>query len=100
MARLSRAMLRLWHLGGGGGPAFCYSGSVAKGNSGEKTRERIDTLLVGRGLSETRHRAQALLLAGEVSVDGRVITRPGTLVGPSAHIEIKERPRFVSRGGD
>jgi 23S rRNA (cytidine1920-2'-O)/16S rRNA (cytidine1409-2'-O)-methyltransferase len=65
-----------------------------------RSRERIDALLVDRGLIESRQKAQALLLAGEVTVDGRVVTKPGTLVAPAAAIDIAARPAYVSRGGD
>jgi 23S rRNA (cytidine1920-2'-O)/16S rRNA (cytidine1409-2'-O)-methyltransferase len=79
----------------------CYSGSVVRSKAAAgQTRERIDTLLVGRGMTESRHRAQALLLAGEVSVDGAVIMKPGTLVRTAAQIEVRQHPRYVSRGGE
>ena len=65
-----------------------------------KRKERIDAALVARGLAASRQRAQAALLAGEVRVDGRPVTKPGALVPPTATIEVLERPRFVSRGGE
>jgi 23S rRNA (cytidine1920-2'-O)/16S rRNA (cytidine1409-2'-O)-methyltransferase len=65
-----------------------------------KRKERIDAALVARGLAASRQRAQAALLAGEVLVDGRPVTKPGALVPPTATIEVLERPRFVSRGGE
>ncbi len=43
-------------------------------------RERLDALLVGRGLFASRAQARAAVLAGEVSVDGRVVDKPGTQV--------------------
>jgi 23S rRNA (cytidine1920-2'-O)/16S rRNA (cytidine1409-2'-O)-methyltransferase len=64
------------------------------------TRSRIDALLVERGLVQSRQQAQAILLAGDIRVDGATITRPGALVAPGASIEVLQRPRFVSRGGD
>ena len=63
-------------------------------------RSRIDALLVERGLVQSRQQAQAILLAGDIRVDGATITRPGALVAPGALIEVLQRPRFVSRGGD
>jgi 23S rRNA (cytidine1920-2'-O)/16S rRNA (cytidine1409-2'-O)-methyltransferase len=57
-------------------------------------------VLVQRGLVESRQQARALLLAGEIRVDGAAITRPGALVAPTASVEILQRPAFVSRGGD
>jgi 23S rRNA (cytidine1920-2'-O)/16S rRNA (cytidine1409-2'-O)-methyltransferase len=65
-----------------------------------KGKVRLDQLLVERGLAETRSKAQALIRAGQVLVDGQLRDKPGTLVSPEATIAIKERPRYVSRGGD
>ncbi len=65
------------------------------------SRERLDTLLVDRGLAETRSKAQALILAGRVEVAGRVETKSGTLVPGEAPIILKPAPhQFVSRGGE
>lgn len=63
-------------------------------------RSRIDALLVERGLVQSRHQAQAILLAGDIRVDGETVTRPGAMVAPTASIEVLHRPQFVSRGGD
>jgi len=62
-------------------------------------KRRIDTLLAARGLAESRAKSQALIMAGEVSINGRVVTKPGTLVDEEAVIGIAEPPLFVSRGG-
>ena len=62
-------------------------------------KQRIDSLLVGRGLVESRAKAQALIMAGEVSVEGKTIIKPGTLVAEEAAITILQPPPFVSRGG-
>lgn len=63
-------------------------------------RERIDRLLVAQGLAESRTRAQALVLAGQVLVDGTRVDKPGTLVPCSATLQVKGRDHpFVSRGG-
>ncbi|MCS6815742.1 MAG: TlyA family RNA methyltransferase [Blastocatellia bacterium] len=63
-------------------------------------RERIDRLLVRRGLAETRERAQALILAGQVFVDGRCVDKPGKCVPEESRIEVHGPPlRYVSRGG-
>ena len=67
---------------------------------GTKGKERIDAVLVDRGLLETRQQARAALLAGEVRVDGHPVTKPGTMVPPSAAIEVARRPQYVSRGGE
>jgi 23S rRNA (cytidine1920-2'-O)/16S rRNA (cytidine1409-2'-O)-methyltransferase len=63
-------------------------------------RSRIDQLLVERGLAETRQRAQAMILAGEVFVRGQRIAKPGTMVAPDAPLEIVGATlRYASRGG-
>ncbi|MBI2853659.1 MAG: TlyA family RNA methyltransferase [Chloroflexi bacterium] len=62
-------------------------------------RRRIDLLMVERGLAESRARAQALLMAGEVVTGGQAVTKPGTLVPADAEIRIKEAIPYVSRGG-
>jgi len=56
-------------------------------------------LLVDRGLVESRAKAQALIMAGEVSVEGKTIIKPGTMVAEGAAISVIEPPPFVSRGG-
>jgi 23S rRNA (cytidine1920-2'-O)/16S rRNA (cytidine1409-2'-O)-methyltransferase len=64
----------------------------------EKTR--LDVLLVGRGLAETRQKAQAMLIAGEVRVNGQRADKSGARVSTDAVVEIVgERPRYASRGG-
>jgi 23S rRNA (cytidine1920-2'-O)/16S rRNA (cytidine1409-2'-O)-methyltransferase len=63
-------------------------------------RHRLDAALVHRGLAETRSRAQALVMAGRVMVDGVVVDKAGAQVGETALIEVIRPPRFVSRGGD
>ena len=63
------------------------------------TKRRIDSLLVERGLAESRSKAQALIMAGRVVVDGKAITKPGALVTEAAAITVVEPPPFVSRGG-
>ena len=62
-------------------------------------KRRIDSLLVDRGLVESRAKAQALIMAGEVVVEGKTIIKPGTLVAEEVAITIVEPPPFVSRGG-
>ncbi|MGQ9921291.1 MAG: TlyA family RNA methyltransferase [Desulfobacca sp.] len=61
---------------------------------------RLDRLLVARDLAPTRERAQALILAGEVLVDGFPVTKTGALVSASANLTVKAAPfPYVSRGG-
>jgi 23S rRNA (cytidine1920-2'-O)/16S rRNA (cytidine1409-2'-O)-methyltransferase len=79
---------------------LCYSGRVTRVSPERKGKERIDTILVARGLIDSRHRAQALLLAGEVRVDGETVTKPGALFPPGVEVEVLSRPPFVSRGGE
>jgi 23S rRNA (cytidine1920-2'-O)/16S rRNA (cytidine1409-2'-O)-methyltransferase len=61
---------------------------------------RLDVLLVERRLAESRGQAQALIMAGQVRVDGQVELKASTAVAPAARIEIEAPPRFVSRGGE
>ncbi len=64
-------------------------------------KRRVDTLLAERGLYESRSRAAAAVMAGEVTIgtDGRRAAKPGQLVPEDAQLIVDERPRFVSRGG-
>lgn len=57
-------------------------------------------MLVERGLVESRQQAQAVLLAGDIRVDGAPVTKPSALVALEAHVEVARRPAYVSRGGD
>jgi 23S rRNA (cytidine1920-2'-O)/16S rRNA (cytidine1409-2'-O)-methyltransferase len=62
-------------------------------------RERLDKLMVDRGLVETRERAQALVMAGAVLVRGQPQSKPGTLLDPGVEITLREEPHpYVSRG--
>ena len=68
--------------------------------SGMKAKKkRLDVLLVEREMVESRAKAQALIMAGEVSSGGRVVTKPGTVMSADTPISIRERPPFVGRGG-
>lgn len=61
---------------------------------------RLDTLLVERGLAETRSKAQALILAGLVFSGTRRLDKAGAQIDPGAEIEVRGRPHpWVSRGG-
>jgi len=61
--------------------------------------ERADALLAARGLCESREQAKRLILAGEVRSGDRVIDKPSAKLALDAPLEIKEKPRFVGRGG-
>jgi 23S rRNA (cytidine1920-2'-O)/16S rRNA (cytidine1409-2'-O)-methyltransferase len=63
------------------------------------TKRRLDTLLAERGLFDSRSRAAAAVIAGEVRVEGRPAEKPGQLVAEDAAVAVAERPRYVSRGG-
>jgi len=63
-------------------------------------RTRVDVLLVERGLAPSRAKAQALVLAGEVSTAGVRVDKPGQELAPDAELVVTPRRRFVSRGGD
>lgn len=63
-------------------------------------KQRLDRLLVERGLCDSRTRAQALILAGEVVVGDHAVNKPGTLVDADAPLRLKSDPNpYVSRGG-
>jgi len=60
---------------------------------------RLDTLLVNRGLAENKSKAQAYIMAGDVSVNGSVVSKAGSMVGEDAELSLKEKMPFVGRGG-
>jgi 23S rRNA (cytidine1920-2'-O)/16S rRNA (cytidine1409-2'-O)-methyltransferase len=62
-------------------------------------RERLDRVLFERNLADSREKAQALIMAGEVMLNGQKAQKPGQLVDTESAIEVLNRPRFVSRGG-
>ncbi len=62
-------------------------------------KQRLDTLLVERNLVESREKAQALILAGKVRVDGQRSDKPGRLVPFLAAVDVEQALKFVSRGG-
>ncbi len=64
-----------------------------------KQLNRLDLELVERGLVESREKAQALILAGQVLVDGQKVDKAGQRVGGDARIELVSQPRYVGRGG-
>ncbi|HDQ73480.1 MAG TPA: TlyA family RNA methyltransferase [Chloroflexi bacterium] len=64
------------------------------------TKERLDVLLVERQLARSRNRAQRLIRAGLVRVDGQISDKPGARVPVDTHVTLEERPRFVGRGGE
>ncbi|MGE5301428.1 MAG: TlyA family RNA methyltransferase [Acidobacteriota bacterium] len=65
-----------------------------------KQRERLDKLLVDRGLVKSRERARALIMEGQVVVDGVVVSKAGSIVDAGGELVLKEREMpYVGRGG-
>lgn len=65
-----------------------------------KQKQRLDLLLVSLGLAQTRSKAQAIIMAGEVYVDGQKVDKPGTMLEQEARIEVRgDACPYVSRGG-
>jgi len=62
-------------------------------------KQRLDLLLVDRGLAESREKARALVLAGQVRVDGQRAEKPGHTIPLDCLVEIVDRPPYVSRAG-
>lgn len=81
-------------------PAHKSTGSPASKKNAKPGKVRVDLLLVERGLAPSRERAQALLLAGQVRVNGTNMAKAGTQVATDSRIEIVgETLRYSSRGG-
>jgi 23S rRNA (cytidine1920-2'-O)/16S rRNA (cytidine1409-2'-O)-methyltransferase len=67
---------------------------------GRSSKKRLDTVLVERGLAETRARARAVIMAGSVYVDGVRTDKAGALVGEGSGVEVRDSSlKYVSRGG-
>jgi 23S rRNA (cytidine1920-2'-O)/16S rRNA (cytidine1409-2'-O)-methyltransferase len=62
-------------------------------------RTRLDLLVVERGLAASREKARALILAGQVLVNGQKAGKAGTNVDAASQIELLAQPRYVGRGG-
>lgn len=62
-------------------------------------KQRLDVLLLERGLAESRERSQALILAGKVRVAGQRSDKPGRLIDAEAQVEVEQPLKYVSRGG-
>jgi 23S rRNA (cytidine1920-2'-O)/16S rRNA (cytidine1409-2'-O)-methyltransferase len=86
------------HISGAPTHAICaisYAAPVSK------TRSRLDLLLAERGLFETRTRAAAAIMAGQVRLGGggARADKPGQMVAPDVEVTVDPGPRYVSRGG-
>ncbi len=64
------------------------------------TKERVDLVLVERGLAESRNMAQRLIMAGQVRANGEVVMKPSRCIDADTILTIDRGPRFVSRGGE
>ncbi len=64
------------------------------------SKTRLDLLLVERNLAETRSKAQAIIMAGQVRVKGQMVDHAGASFPPDVQIDVDSGPRFVSRGGE
>jgi 23S rRNA (cytidine1920-2'-O)/16S rRNA (cytidine1409-2'-O)-methyltransferase len=68
--------------------------------SGKPIRMRLDVLLVERSLAESRQKARAMILAGEIEVDGKKAEKAGASISETARIKVHSRlQKYVSRGG-
>ncbi|HEV8437890.1 MAG TPA: TlyA family RNA methyltransferase [Methylomirabilota bacterium] len=71
-----------------------------RGATPPKSKERLDVMLVSRGLTDSREKAARLILAGQVMVDGQRMDKAGTLVDNTAPVQVAAAQKFVSRGGE
>lgn len=62
-------------------------------------KQRVDALLVARGLCDSREQAKRLIMAGEVMTGTERIAKPSTKLAEDADLSVKEKPRYVGRGG-
>ncbi|NDJ61203.1 MAG: TlyA family RNA methyltransferase [Chloroflexi bacterium] len=63
-------------------------------------KQRLDVQVFESGLAPSREKARAMIMAGEVLVDGERVDKPGTRIDADAQVTVKAKPRFVSRGGE
>lgn len=64
-------------------------------------RQRADIILFEQGLAPSREKARAMIMAGEVFANGQPVTKPGMRFDPeTTRLDVKVKPRFVSRGGE
>src|SRR5579884_3145893 len=83
-----------------GVPCFPERSSAMLGGTMAKGRTRLDVLLVERGLAKSRQKAAAMILAGEVMVDGQPARKAGLAVAVEAQVEVHSRlQKYASRAG-
>lgn len=63
-------------------------------------KQRLDVALYQRGMVASREKARAMVMAGEVFVNGTMVDKPGTRVTDEDDLVLRQKPRFVSRGGE
>lgn len=63
------------------------------------TKQRLDIAMTQRGLTASRSQSESWIKLGKVTVDGRVINKPGIFVGPNADIKLAVQDQYVSRAG-
>jgi len=63
-------------------------------------KQRLDLLVHERALAPSREKARAMIMAGEVMVGGELVTKPGSPIDDKAEITVKNKPPYVSRGGE
>jgi 23S rRNA (cytidine1920-2'-O)/16S rRNA (cytidine1409-2'-O)-methyltransferase len=80
-------------------PSACASSQTSSSTGVPERRQRLDLLVLERGLAESREKARALILAGQVLVNGQKADKAGANVDGAAKIELLAQPRYVGRGG-
>jgi len=63
-------------------------------------KKRLDIILVERELAVSRTQAQALIMAGQVSAEGRILDKPGVQYDADIDLHLKHQPKYVSRAGE
>lgn len=63
-------------------------------------KKRLDIMMVERGMAASRSQAQALIMAGQVSADGRRLDKSGVMLDQTIELHLKDQPRFVGRAGE
>jgi len=80
-------------------PSGCANLPILSCTGVPETRKRLDVLVVERGLADSREKSRALILAGQVLVNGQKADKAGANIDTAAQIELLAQPRYVGRGG-